>query len=54
MTGSPAFATFDTYWGQAAGAGHLRDAKMTAAALTSFDAAIEALKNDSVRIYAAV
>jgi tetratricopeptide (TPR) repeat protein len=41
---SPVAATFDTYWGRATGAGHLRDAKTTAAALTSFDAAIEALK----------
>ena len=37
-------STFDTYWGQATGAGHLRDTKTTAAALASFDAAIEALK----------
>jgi len=42
--GSPVESTFDTYWGQASGAGHLRDAKTTAAALTNFDAAIEALK----------
>jgi tetratricopeptide (TPR) repeat protein len=42
--GSPVSATFDTYWGQATGAGHLRDTKTTVAALTSFDSAIEALK----------
>jgi tetratricopeptide (TPR) repeat protein len=44
VEGSPVSATFDTYWGQATGAGHLRDAKTTAATLTNFDDAIEALK----------
>ena len=45
MPGSPARESFDTYWGQAEGAGHLREAKTAAAALTNFDAAIESLKN---------
>jgi tetratricopeptide (TPR) repeat protein len=44
VEGSPVSATFDTYWGQATGAGHLRDSKTTAATLTNFDDAIEALK----------
>jgi tetratricopeptide (TPR) repeat protein len=44
MPGSPVAETFDVYWGQAAGAGHLRDTKTTAEALANFDAAIEALK----------
>lgn len=43
--GSPPDESFETYWGQAEGAGHLRDAKTTAAALAAFDAAIEALKD---------
>jgi tetratricopeptide (TPR) repeat protein len=43
--GSPPRQSFDTYWGQAEGAGHLRDARTTAAALARFDAAIETLKN---------
>ena len=44
VPGSPLDSTFNTYWGQAAGAGHLRDSKATEAALKNFDAAIEALK----------
>jgi tetratricopeptide (TPR) repeat protein len=44
VEGSPVSATFDTYWGQGTGAGHLRDANTTAAALTNFESAIEALK----------
>jgi tetratricopeptide (TPR) repeat protein len=45
VPGSPVSSTFNTYWGQAEGAGHLHDAKATAAALASFDAALESLKN---------
>jgi tetratricopeptide (TPR) repeat protein len=45
MPRSPVTATFNTYWGQAEGAGHLRDAKTTAAALAAFNAALESLKN---------
>ena len=45
MPGSPVSSTFNTYWGQADGAGHLHDAAATAAALASFDKALEALKN---------
>lgn len=45
MPGSQVYFTFDTYWGQAVGAGHLRDATATKAALASFDSALEALKN---------
>jgi tetratricopeptide (TPR) repeat protein len=44
MPGSPAYEAFDTFWAQAEGAGHLRDAGTTAAALVNFDAALEALK----------
>jgi tetratricopeptide (TPR) repeat protein len=42
--GSPAFEVMDTYWGQAVAAGHLRDAKLAAAALASFDQSVIALK----------
>ena len=45
MPGSPVSSTFNTYWGQADGAGHLRDAAVTAAALVNFDKALDALKN---------
>ena len=45
MPGSPMSSTFNTYWGQADGAGHLRDAAVTAEALRNFDQAIAALKN---------
>jgi tetratricopeptide (TPR) repeat protein len=44
MAGSPLDSTFNTYWGQADGAGHLHDATATAQALKSFDEALEALK----------
>lgn len=44
VPGSPPYETFDIYWGQAAGAGHLRDATATAAALKNFDAALNAVK----------
>jgi tetratricopeptide (TPR) repeat protein len=42
--GSPAFEVMDTYWAQAVAAGHLRDAKLAAAALASFDQSVTALK----------
>jgi tetratricopeptide (TPR) repeat protein len=42
--GSAPYETFDTYWGQAAGAGHLRDSATTAEALKNFDAALDDLK----------
>jgi tetratricopeptide (TPR) repeat protein len=41
-------ATFDTYWGQGIAAGHLRDAKLAAAALKGFDASLEAVKKSSM------
>jgi tetratricopeptide (TPR) repeat protein len=44
IPGSPAFETFDTYWGQADGAGHLRDSIATAEALKNFDVALSELK----------
>jgi tetratricopeptide (TPR) repeat protein len=44
VDGSTPDETFDTYWGQGIGAGHLRDVKAANAALTQFDAALEALK----------
>ncbi len=42
--GSKETATFETYWGQGIAAGHLRDAKLAAAALKGFDADLEAVK----------
>lgn len=42
--GSPPFEVMDTYWGQGVAAGHLRDAKLAAAALSSFDQSVIALK----------
>ncbi len=42
--GSKETATFYTYWGQGLAAGHLRDAKLAAAALKGFDASLEAMK----------
>jgi tetratricopeptide (TPR) repeat protein len=42
--GSPVYETMDTYWAQAVAAGHLRDAKLAAAALASFDQSVDALK----------
>ena len=43
--GSPAYEVMDTYWAQGVAAGHLRDAKLAAAALTSFDQSVKALKS---------
>jgi tetratricopeptide (TPR) repeat protein len=45
--GSPAYEVMDTYWAQGVAAGHLRDAKLAAAALTSFDQSVKALKSSS-------
>jgi tetratricopeptide (TPR) repeat protein len=42
--GSPLDMMIDTYWGQGVAAGHLRDAKLAAAALASFDQSVIALK----------
>jgi tetratricopeptide (TPR) repeat protein len=42
--GSKETATFDTYWGQGIAAGHLRNAKLAAAALKGFDASLDAVK----------
>jgi hypothetical protein len=43
--GSPAYEVMDTYWAQGVAAGHLRDAKLAAAALASFDQSVKALKS---------
>jgi tetratricopeptide (TPR) repeat protein len=43
--GSPAYEVMDTYWAQGVGAGHLRDAKLAAVALASFDQSVKALKS---------
>lgn len=45
VAGSPLSSTFNTYWGQADGAGHLHDSTVTAQALRNFNAALEGLKN---------
>jgi tetratricopeptide (TPR) repeat protein len=42
--GSKEYLKFDTYWGQGVAAGHLKDAKLAASALTEFDKGVEALK----------
>ncbi len=42
--GSLAYELMDTYWGQGVAAGHLRDAKLAAEALASFDQSVDALK----------
>jgi tetratricopeptide (TPR) repeat protein len=44
--------TFHTYWGQGIAAGHLRDAKLAAAALKGFDASLDAVKRSSFAEYA--
>jgi tetratricopeptide (TPR) repeat protein len=44
--------TFHTYWGQGIAAGHLRDAKLAAAALKGFDGSLEAVKKSSFADYA--
>ncbi|MBB6143242.1 tetratricopeptide (TPR) repeat protein [Silvibacterium bohemicum] len=50
--GSPAYESFDTYWGQGIAAGHLRDAALAKAALASLDRDIEALKGSPMEAYA--
>jgi hypothetical protein len=50
--GSPAYESFDTYWGQGIAAGHLRDAALSKAALASLDRDIEALKGSPMEAYA--
>ena len=50
--GTKPYETFSTYWGQGIAAGHLRDAKLAAAALTGFDASLEAVKKSSMADYA--
>ena len=50
--GSKPSQTFSTYWGQGIAAGHLRDAKLAAAALKGFDASLEAVKKSSMADYA--
>jgi tetratricopeptide (TPR) repeat protein len=42
--GSKPTDTFFSYWGQGIAAGHLRDAKLAAAALKGFDASLDAVK----------
>jgi tetratricopeptide (TPR) repeat protein len=49
--GSKPSQTFSTYWGQGIAAGHLRDAKLAAAALKGFDASLEALKKSPMADY---
>jgi tetratricopeptide (TPR) repeat protein len=44
VDGSPTSSTLNTYWGQADGAGHLRDATVTGQALKNFESALDALK----------
>ena len=50
--GTKPYETFSTYWGQGIAAGHLRDAKLAAAALKGFDASLEAVKKSSLADYA--
>jgi tetratricopeptide (TPR) repeat protein len=50
--GSSEDETFYTYWGQGIAAGHLRDAKLAAAALKGFDGSLEAVKKSSFADYA--
>jgi tetratricopeptide (TPR) repeat protein len=50
--GTKPYETFSTYWGQGIAAGHLRDAKLAAAALNGFDASLEAVKKSSLADYA--
>lgn len=42
--GSPAYEVMDTHWARGVAAGHLRDARLAAAALASFDQSVIALK----------
>jgi len=49
--GSEVYNTFITYWGQAAAAGHLHDAKLAAQALAGFDKAIEDMKTSPYAPY---
>ncbi|MBB5340674.1 hypothetical protein [Tunturiibacter gelidoferens] len=42
--GSKEYLKFETYWGQGVAAGHLKDTKLAASALTEFDKGVEALK----------
>ncbi len=44
--GSKPQEAFDIYWAQGVAAGHLRDAKMAAAALAKFEQSMEAVKKD--------
>jgi tetratricopeptide (TPR) repeat protein len=50
--GTKPYETFSTYWGQGIAAGHLRDAKLAAAALKGFDESLEALKKSAMADYA--
>jgi tetratricopeptide (TPR) repeat protein len=50
--GTKPYETFSTYWGQGIAAGHLRDAKLAAAALKGFDASLEAVKKSPMADYA--
>ncbi len=50
--GSDPTETFFTYWGQGIAAGHLRDAKLAAAALKNFDGSYEALKKSPLAEFA--
>jgi tetratricopeptide (TPR) repeat protein len=50
--GTKPYETFSTYWGQGIAAGHLRDAKLAAAALKGFNASLEAVKKSSLADYA--
>ncbi len=50
--GSKEAETFDTYWGQGIAAGHLRDAKLAAAALKGFDGSYDAVKKSEYAEYA--
>ncbi len=50
--GSKEYETFYSYWGQGIAAGHLRDAKLAAAALKGFDGSLEAVKKSSMADYA--
>jgi tetratricopeptide (TPR) repeat protein len=50
--GSSPTETFFTYWGQGIAAGHLRDAKLAAAALKGFDGSFEALKKSPMAEFA--
>jgi tetratricopeptide (TPR) repeat protein len=50
--GTKPYETFSTYWGQGIAAGHLREAKLAAAALKGFDESLEALKKSAMADYA--